>query len=249
MVKYCVFLFFGLLLLGCGQGKPEKREAKDYKSETLVIRKISDNVYLHTSFMDVEGFGKVSCNGAVFFNGDEAVVFDTPGSIEVSGELIRWTEDSLKCRIKAIVPTHFHADCLGGLEAFHKLGIPSYAGNATIALAKSNGSAVPQRGFDHLYSLEVGDKEIFLEYMGEGHTRDNIVGYFPGDRLIFGGCLVKASGAGKGNLEDANTAAWPETIKKIKAMHPDVKTVIPGHGDPGDGELLDYTVELFEEKR
>ncbi|MBC9795990.1 subclass B1 metallo-beta-lactamase [Sinomicrobium weinanense] len=248
-MKYFVFLLAGFLLGACGQTKPGKNRPGDYTSETLVIREISDHAYVHTSFMNVEGFGKVSCNGAIFFDKDEAVVLDTPGSILASDELIRWISDSLNCRIKAVVPTHFHDDCLAGLDAFHQKKIPSYAGNATIALARAKGVAVPQHGFDRLQELKVGDRDIYLEYMGEGHTRDNIVGYFPGEEIVFGGCLVKASGAGEGNLEDANTSAWPGTIKKLQEKHPDIKIVIPGHGDPGGGELLDYTIVLFGKKK
>lgn len=247
-MRYYLLCTVALILLGCGRGKPGKKAVGNYKSENLIIRKISDNAYLHTSFMNVEGFGRVSCNGAVFFDRGEAVIFDTPGLVNVSEELIRWTEDSLKCRIRAVVPTHFHTDCLGGLDAFHKRKIPSYASNATIALARSNGTAVPQQGFDVSEKIKVGDREVFLEYLGEGHTRDNIVGYFPGDEIVFGGCLVKASGAGKGNLEDANTKAWPETVRKLKSRHPEVRMVIPGHGEAGGTELLDYTIKLFERK-
>ena len=63
---------------------------------------------------------------------------------------------------------------------------------------------------------------------------------------MFGGCLVKEVGAGKGNLEDANVATWPKTIRMLKAKYPDVKIVVPGHGKAGGAELLDYTVKLFE---
>ncbi|RNL74425.1 subclass B1 metallo-beta-lactamase [Sinomicrobium pectinilyticum] len=243
-MRYSLFSFFGLLLLGCGAGKPVVAD-KNYSSDSLQVRRISDHAYVHTSYMDVEGFGRVSCNGAVFFDGKEAVVLDTPGDEIVSEELIRWVEDSLHCKIKAIIPTHFHRDCLGGLEAFHRRGIPSYAGNATIALAESNASPIPQQGFDRSGTFRVGGKDVILEYPGAGHTKDNITGYLPDDGVLFGGCLVKASGANKGNLDDANVTAWPETIRKIKKEYPDLKIVVPGHGDAGGAELLDYTIELF----
>jgi metallo-beta-lactamase class B len=35
------------------------------------------------------------------------------------------------------------------------------------------------------------------------------------------------------------------TVEKIKNDLPDLKFIIPGHGNPGGKELLDYTVELF----
>ena len=75
--------------------------------------------------------------------------------------------------------------------------------------------------------------------------RSNVVGYFPEDKVVFGGCLIKTVGAGKGNLEDANVAAWPATVSKVKATYSKAEIVIPGHGKTGGTELFDYTIKLF----
>jgi metallo-beta-lactamase class B len=64
--------------------------------------------------------------------------------------------------------------------------------------------------------------------------------------VIFGGCLIKEVGAGKGNLADANTIDWSNTVRKIRDEYPDVKRIVPGHGQPGGIELLDYTIKLFD---
>ncbi|GHT07754.1 hypothetical protein FACS1894139_16530 [Planctomycetales bacterium] len=93
--------------------------------------------------------------------------------------------------------------------------------------------------------LPVGSKKIYAEFIGEGHTQDNIIGYFPTDSVMFGGCLIKEIGAGKGNLEDANAQAWSATVKKLKQKYPPTKIVVPGHGKYGGMELLDYTMTLF----
>jgi metallo-beta-lactamase class B len=135
---------------------------------------------------------------------------------------------------------------VAGLAAFHQQGIPSYAHTATIALARSTNKTVPQNGFDQEREFKVGRKEVVTAYLGAGHTKDNVVGYFPGDQVLFGGCLIKELGAGKGNLEDANTAAWPSTVAEVKKAYPKAKIIIPGHGQPGGPNLLDYTIKLFE---
>ncbi len=217
----------------------------DYSSDTLKVYRVSDHVYVHLSYLETESFGKVECNGAIFFDNGEAVILDTPAGREDSEELIRWVTDSLGCTIKAVVPTHFHKDCLGGLQEFHRKDIPSYAENATTTLAASHGFPVPQHGFDQSQTLRAGTLEIELSCRGAGHTTDNITAYLSGDHVLFGGCLIKASGASKGNLEDADVAAWPETVERIKSAYPEVKIVIPGHGDTGGKELLDYTEILF----
>ena len=147
--------------------------------------------------------------------------------------------------MKAVVATHFHSDCLGGINAFHKREIPSYANNQTIELAKSANVSFPQKGFDQSLEMKVGSKVILNEFFGEGHTKDNIVSYFPDDKVLFGGCLIKEEGAGKGYLGDANVNEWSITVKKIKSKFQNVQIVIPGHGKSGSQNLLDYTIELF----
>ncbi len=218
----------------------------EYESENLIINKLSDHVYQHISYLNTESFGRVACNGMIVVNGGEAVVFDTPATNETAEELIEYLTGKLHAKIKGIVATHFHADCVGGLEAFHQKGVPSYAENRTIAFLKDKGSPQPQNGFANSLNLKVGTQKVYATYLGEGHTRDNIIGYFPEDKAMFGGCLIKEVGAGKGNLEDANVKAWPETVRKVKDRYPQAKIIIPGHGRVGGTELLDFTVKLFE---
>ena len=228
------------------ENKETKPEKEIYKSETLLIYQISEYVYQHISFLDTKDFGKVSCNGMIVTNDNEAVIFDTPTDNETSRELIDCVVQSLKCKITAVIPTHYHIDNLGGLDEFHRQGIASYAYNKTIQIAKENGLPVPQHGFDKYMELEVGSERVYIEFFGEGHTYDNIVGYFPLEDIMFGGCLIKEAGAGKGNLAEANIEKWSETVRKVKMKYPKVKMIIVGHGKSGGIELLDYTVKLFE---
>lgn len=229
--------------------KPEKDKiyySIEYQSDNLIVRKISENVYQHISFLNTESFGKVPCNGMIVINNKEAVIFDTPTTNENSQELINFLTKKANYTIKAIIPTHYHSDCLGGLETFHANNIPSYACNQTIEFAKKNESILPQNSFKTQLELPVGNKKVYAKFFGEGHTADNIIGYYPNDEILFGGCLIKQLGAKKGNLADANTSKWSKTVQKVKIKYPQIKTVIPGHGEPGGIDLFDYTIRLFE---
>lgn len=219
-----------------------------YKTNNLIIQKLSSHIYEHTSFLTTNDFGRVGCNGMIVINENEAIVFDTPADTVSSAELIKYTTEKLGCKIKAIIPTHFHDDCVGGLEKFNEYNIPSYALAKTIELLRNKEKKISKsiNSFNDSLSLNIGDKKIYVQYFGEGHTRDNVIGYFPEDNAIFGGCLIKALGANKGNLEDANVNAWAESVTKLKLRYPSVKIVIPGHGKWGGKELLDYTITLFE---
>ncbi len=83
--------------------------------------------------------------------------------------------------------------------------------------------------------------------MGAGHTLDNIVTYLPSEKTLFGGCLVKAKGSGKGNLADADVSAWSGTVSRVRDAFPEVEVIVPGHGECGGLDLLRYTVEMFQQ--
>ncbi len=216
-----------------------------YMSDKLIIKKLSPNVYQHVTFLNSPSFGKIPSNGMIVMDKNQALVFDTPPTYQDSEELIKFLSAELGLEIKGVVATHFHEDCLGGLEPFHKLNIKSYGNIKTIADAKKSGYTIPRQSFGDKLTLKARSKKVFVEYFGEGHTRDNVIAYVPDEDIMFGGCLVKELGATKGNLADANTTEWPLTIEKIKLKYPETKIIIPGHGLAGGINLLDYTISLF----
>jgi len=227
------------------QGKSQNTAAT-YTSENLKIVPISENSFVHVSYLSTNDFGKVACNGLIYINDGEAAIFDTPSDNSATEELIRWVTQSQKAKIIAVVVNHFHIDALGGLKTFHDMDIPSYANDKTIDLAKNDGVVAPQIGFATENELQVGKGNVINRHFGEAHTKDNIVSYIPDEALVYGGCIIKSLNAQRGNLEDANINEWSNTVQKIKDSYPDLKVVVPGHGKYGDTELFDYTIKLFK---
>ncbi len=246
LISLILLFQFSIAFISCSQQIIAKKEKETiiYQTENLIITKLSDQVYEHTSFLQTNDFGKVPCNGMVVVNQGEAVILDTPTDVESSVELIHFLQNH-NITIKSVVATHFHEDCIGGLEEFHKIGVPSYSNQMTIDLLKGEDKNIPQNGIDNEFTLNVGNKEVYLNYFGEGHTKDNIIAYYPDEKTLFGGCLLKEMNATKGYLGDANEAAWSETVTKLNQKYPDIQIVIPGHGKRGGKELLDYTIRLF----
>ena len=246
-------LLFILTFLLCGnvyaQTTPSSKAFKPielYHSDNLIVIQVSENAFVHTSFLQTNDFGNVPCNGMIVRNSNEAIVFDTPTNDKSSEDLIKFIKEKLNCKINAIVPTHFHSDCLGGLNAFHEQNIPSFANFSTIELTKANNVVNPQNGFKDELKLSLGKTYVMVNFFGQGHTKDNVVGYFPSENILFGGCLIKELEATKGYLGDANVGDWSNTVEKIKKQYPNLKIVIPGHGAIGGSELLDYTIRLFQ---
>jgi metallo-beta-lactamase class B len=221
----------------------------NYETKTLKIERLSEHTFRHISYLETTEWGNVSCNGMIVVEGNEAIIFDTPVDNKSSQELI----DQLRSNgitVIAVVPTHFHSDCVGGLEAFKIAKIPIYISKKTFELleAKSDYSNYKFQIFDGSDTFKIGQDTVEVGYFGAGHTLDNIVAYFPKEQVLFGGCLVKELGAYKGNLADANVNEWSKTVERVKNEYKNVKVVVPGHGTPGGSELLDYTIQLFEEK-
>ncbi|WP_276132174.1 subclass B1 metallo-beta-lactamase [Polluticoccus soli] len=216
-------------------------------SKDLEVVGITPNVLMHVSHMQTESFGKVPCNGLIYIVGKEAVFMDTPHDDKLSKKLLDWFAVTYPgVTIKGVIVEHFHADCLGGLKEFHNRGIKSYANTRTIALAEKNGYTVPFNGFGDELKMKIGNGRVQSRYFGPAHTSDNIVTWLPDEGVLFGGCMIKAAGAGKGNLDDANVQEWSNTVTKIKnEFGSRTKVVVPGHGDPGGEELLDYTIKMF----
>ena len=233
-------------LNGVAQKRAKFKPKEVYKSNDLIVTQIAGNSFIHTSFLQTNDFGNVPCNGLIVRNSNEVVVFDTPTNDKNAEELIKWINETLHCKINAIVPTHFHNDCLGGLKAFDENNILSYAYFKTIELARDNNFVVPGNSFGDSLVLKLGHENTIVKFFGEGHTKDNVIGYFPEENIMFGGCLIKELDANKGYLGDANVADWSGTVEKIKRAYPDVQIVVPGHGKYGDKKLLDYTIKLFK---
>jgi len=219
----------------------------DTSANGIIVQQLAPHVYEHISFMSTKDFGKVDCNGMIVVTDNEAVIFDTPADNKSAEALIDYSNKH-HWKIKAVIATHFHDDCVGGVEAFSQHQVPCYATNATIELLKTAGNKNYKliQGFNDSLILSVGNEKVYARYFGEGHTKDNIVAWFPEDKAVFGGCLIKAVGATKGYLGDANTDDWPATVRKVSQHYPTAAIVIPGHGKWGGAELFDYTVKLFE---
>jgi metallo-beta-lactamase class B len=134
-------------------------------------------------------------------------------------------------------------DRMGGINVINKQQIPSYCSQKTIRIAGRGKLPHPAHGFSDSLALKV------CRFAGAGHTKDNIVVWLPDEKVLFGGCLVKDSGAQTlGYIKDADMKAWPLTIQNLIRLFPDAATVVPGHFNYGNKELLYHTLELLKKQ-
>ncbi|MDH7445927.1 subclass B1 metallo-beta-lactamase [Aquimarina sp. 2201CG14-23] len=214
-------------------------------SEDLQLIRLNEHSYIHTSYITLKSGSTFPCNGFVYLNKNEAYIFDSPASDIATTELISWIQKEQKATIKGVVYNHFHSDCTKGMYIFKENKIPTIASTKTKELLIKEKAPIPDQVFNEKIALQLHTKSIYNSFFGEAHTIDNIVSYFPEEKILFGGCMIKSIDAKKGNLADANLLEWSNTVAKIKKVYPDVEIVIPGHGKSGDQSLLDYTINLF----
>jgi metallo-beta-lactamase class B len=212
----------------------------------LILIKINESAFVHISYMNSEKYGRFPSNGLIYINDKKAIIFDTPVTDDLTEILLDWMIDSMHFEVIGLVINHWHNDCQEGIEQFHERNIKSYSCNKTIEISKEKNLPIPNVGFIDSLQIVVGESLLNCYYLGEAHSSDNIVCYIPSEKILWGGCMIKSfNSRGLGSITDANLQEWPKTIQKVIQKFPDAEIVIPGHGDFGDIQLINHTLDLL----
>ena len=218
-------------------------------TDDLKLIKISENVFIHVSYYDYPRYKHFPANGLVYLNRGKAIIIDTGWRDQETRALVNWLKNHLKVKIIGVVVTHWHIDCMGGLGEILRKGIKSYANVLTCNMARKKNLPIPEVSFKDSLTINLADKTILCQYLGGGHTIDNIVVWIPDEKILFGGCLLKAlAWRNLGFIGDAVLQEWPKTLHKVLKKFPDCRIVIPGHGQHGDLSLVRHTLEVLNKK-
>jgi metallo-beta-lactamase class B len=244
-----VVVCLGLALAGCKSARVSPTTTEIRISNDIVLHPIAEGVWVHTTFSDVPGYGRVPANGLVVIDGREAMLIDLPWTDELTAVLCDWIAMSHGATVTTVVPTHFHEDCMGGLAEAHRRGVVSYGLDQTIEIAKQRGLPVPKVPYHDGITVRCGRATAVVTYFGAGHTTDNVVVWLPKQNVLFAGCLVKSLDSNSlGNTKDGDLAAYPATLRKVQAAYPQARIMVPGHGDWGGPGLIEHTLRLCGEK-
>jgi metallo-beta-lactamase class B len=217
--------------------------------DDIQLRHLKDSIYVHVTWNRFNNY-RFSSNGLIVIKDGQALMVDTPMNNEQTEKLAHFIQDSLNAKLTKLIVGHFHDDCIGGLDYLHNIGVQSISNLKTINKCKEMGLPVPTKSFTDSLTLDFNGEQIDCHFFGAGHSFDNIIVWMPTKKILFGGCLVKSiNSKGLGNLSDAVVSDWDLTIKKIMVRYPDIKTVIPGHGNYSGSELLSHTIDLVERER
>ncbi len=207
-----------------------------------------------------------SCYGlenSVVYVGPEFVTVigatSTPETARLLAEEIRKVTPK---PIREVVNTNYHPDRAGGNAYFKGIGARIIATRMTRDLLEQKWTSVvewtraavpaypqlpvvlPDAVHEGDFALQSG--RVRAIYLGPSHTQDGIFVYFPEEKVLYGGCILKEQ---LGNLSFANVDEYPKTLERLKKLNLPVTTIIAGHWSPIHGpELIDQYLKLLRER-
>lgn len=216
--------------------------------QALEITPLNEKLYVYTTYHTYQG-QKVSANAMYLVTSKGVVLFDTPWDQAQNQPLLDSIEKRHHLKVIKVFATHSHEDRAGGFGFFNKKGIPTYASAQTNELLRSEHKPIALYTFEKGSAFQIGTEKFQIDYFGAGHTKDNLVIWFPQYKILDGGCLIKSAEAkGLGFVGEADLKAWPETILAIKNKYKTIHQVIAGHDNWITPGALEKTLELLKDK-
>ncbi|MBS1634571.1 MAG: BlaB/IND/MUS family subclass B1 metallo-beta-lactamase [Bacteroidetes bacterium] len=211
----------------------------------LQITHLTGNCYIFTTFHDYKG-SAVSANGMYMVTDAGVVLCDTPWDTTQCKPLCDSIFRRHQQKVVLCISTHAHEDRTGGLPFFRRYGARTYTSVFTDSLCRIKKEHRAEFLFKNDTVFRVGEQTIQTYYPGPGHAPDNIVLWIKNAGILYGGCFIKSTEATDlGNLGDANTNAWPQSIQNVKRKFRNPAYVIPGHQGWANKASLDHTLMLL----
>ena len=204
-----------------------------------------------------------------YYSKENSVVYVGAESVTVVGAT--WTPETAKLLagevgkitgkpISEVIDTNYHPDRAGGNAYWKSIGAKIVSTRMTCDLLQRDWTNVvdwtcsgipsyprlplvlPTVTYPGDFELQEGRVKAF--YLGPSHTPDGIFVYFPEEKVLYGGCILKEQ---LGNLAFANLTEYPKTLRKLKRLNLDIKIIVAGHWSPVHGpELIEQYLELLK---
>lgn len=222
-----------------------------------LVSKISDGIFTITR-------GSVVNSNTTFIVSDEGVlVIDTRPNPDEALKVLKEIRKITSKPIKYVIYTHFHGDHVFGNQIFAeasaviaqknvRLFLEGKTGEDHLALFKKLGTPgledtkiiIPNITYEKSLDIIFGRFNLELKHLGKGHTNSDTIIYIPGEKILIAGDLVFNR-----KIPFAGHAFISEWIKRLEYLEKiDANTIIPGHGDVGDRNIIkkmkQYLMEL-----
>jgi glyoxylase-like metal-dependent hydrolase (beta-lactamase superfamily II) len=191
----------------------------------------------------------------VILGGSDVVVIDTRSTPVQAQEIVDLVRELTRDPVSIVIDTHWHWDHTFGNSVFRPASIWGHArvpgrlraqGPATIEEAAGWVPGIaddlrkvvidpPDRTFDEHATVEAGDRELRLTYLGRGHTDTDIAIEVVAADVLFAGDLVEAGATP--SFGDSYPLEWPGTVERLLPLA--TGAVVPGHGAVGDRAFVE----------
>lgn len=220
---------------------------KAQSEKKLLIEHLTGDFYVYTTYNTYQD-SKVRANGVYLVTRKGVVMFDTPWDTTQFQPLLDSIYKRHKQKVVMAFATHWHNDKTAGLEYYRKAGIKTYTTVLTDLLSQQNNAKRAEFLMQKDTSFNIDQYHFETFYPGEGHTKDNIVIWFPKQKILLGGCLIKgAKDENLGFLGDGNTSEYANTLLKVKYRYPNAKFIITSHSDWRDIRSLENSIKLAKQ--
>ncbi|MCI0343972.1 MAG: MBL fold metallo-hydrolase [Chloroflexi bacterium] len=192
---------------------------------------------------------------------DSVAVIDTRTIPSQAVELRNDVQELSRLPI-TVVNTHGHYDHVFGNSTFRPCEIWGHArcvtmiertGAEQLAAARESlpdlvddlGAVLldpPDRTFEDMTTVDLGERAIELRHLGRGHTDNDIVILVPDAGVLFAGDLLE-NGATP-YFGDGYPLDWPVTARALRDLV--IGPVCPGHGEPADVSFVERQLAEFE---
>lgn len=191
----------------------------------------------------------------LILGGRDVVVIDTRSTPVQAQEIVELVRELTRDPVSIVIDTHWHWDHTFGNSVFRPASIWGHArvpgrlraqGQETIEEAAGWVPAIaddlrkvvidpPDRTFDDTVTVEAGDRELRLTYLGRGHTDTDVAIEVVGANVLFAGDLLE-EGASP-SFGDSYPLEWPATVEGLLPLA--TGAVVPGHGAIGDRAFVE----------
>ncbi len=212
----------------------------------LRISHLTGDFYIYTTYSTYNE-SRVPANGMYLVTAGGVILFDTPWDTTQFQPLL----DSIRVKhnktVQLCIATHWHSDRTEGLEYYRQQGIKTYTTFLTDSLCKKNNKKRAEFLMAKDTVFNAGKYFFETYYPGEGHTADNIIIWFKKEKILYGGCLIKGTGANDlGYLGDANPVEYADTLKRVQKKCPAPRYIILSHSGWDDLNSLSHSIQLAE---
>jgi metallo-beta-lactamase class B len=224
------------------------------EGSAVTLTRVRGNVYVA-----VDEFPLSDENSAVYVGDEYVTVVGATWTPSTARQLAIEISKVTDKPVKEVIDTNDNLDRAGGNAFFKSIGARIVSTTLTRDLLQRDWDrmiadaqkslpdfpaiplVVPDTTYRGDFALQGG--RVKGIYLGPSHAPDDIFVYFPHERILYAGCILKEQ---LGNLATADLTEYPRTLRKLKSLHLGYRTIIAGHWSPIHGpELVDQYLGLL----